>query len=336
MRGAFTRIQDLDMATVDLCTSSTRPSTPSTGQVALETDTKKLIIYDGSNWQTYASSGTLYELDASNTLSARPVVHFDAAWINGKDGTGNPASGTFSGTWVDRNKGMKIEAYSSTVDQATYYTSGENGVPYFYLSADGGFNGPKLYFETPFLLQEDFVVIMVGKRTNTAGKRLVALTCFSRDFERSDLSAVIASNSNIQYFGEGGEYPLYTEATAKMGAFRNQSTTLGYGGTETLAKDDATAVRCLMWRRKDFGSGARRVRGYVDGDNETLDITTDSEGTFKAAGIGLPQDADLDMDIYEIIVFDQDLSTADLNSWNAYVDNKYNTGSGGMEAQTGF
>ncbi len=51
------------MSTFSTCTSSTRPGSsanptpPSDGDVLFETDTKNVIIWDGTNWRGYASDG---------------------------------------------------------------------------------------------------------------------------------------------------------------------------------------------------------------------------------------------------------------------------------------
>ena len=46
------------MSTFSTCTSSTRPSSPTDGDVLFETDTKNVIIWDGSNWRGYQNDGT--------------------------------------------------------------------------------------------------------------------------------------------------------------------------------------------------------------------------------------------------------------------------------------
>jgi hypothetical protein len=38
------------MAKLDLITSSTRPASPAAGKVYFETDTNKIIVWDGSAW----------------------------------------------------------------------------------------------------------------------------------------------------------------------------------------------------------------------------------------------------------------------------------------------
>jgi len=45
------------MSTFSTCTFSTRPSSPTDGDVLFETDTKNVIIWDGANWRGYASDG---------------------------------------------------------------------------------------------------------------------------------------------------------------------------------------------------------------------------------------------------------------------------------------
>jgi hypothetical protein len=46
------------MAKLDTITSSTRPSSPVAGKAYFETDTNKVIIWDGSAWTELNSDGT--------------------------------------------------------------------------------------------------------------------------------------------------------------------------------------------------------------------------------------------------------------------------------------
>ena len=46
------------MSTFSTCTSTTRPSSPTDGDVLFETDTKNVIIWDGTNWRGYQNDGT--------------------------------------------------------------------------------------------------------------------------------------------------------------------------------------------------------------------------------------------------------------------------------------
>ena len=46
------------MAKLDLITSSTRPAAPAAGKAYFETNTNKVIIWDGSAWTEIVSDGT--------------------------------------------------------------------------------------------------------------------------------------------------------------------------------------------------------------------------------------------------------------------------------------
>jgi hypothetical protein len=45
------------MSTFSTCTSTTRPGSPTDGDVLFETDTKNVIIWDGTNWRGYRNDG---------------------------------------------------------------------------------------------------------------------------------------------------------------------------------------------------------------------------------------------------------------------------------------
>ena len=59
------------------CTSSTRPSSPENGRHIYETDTKRTLVYDGTNWITagpYRVVNTLGSTTASVTFSSIPTT----------------------------------------------------------------------------------------------------------------------------------------------------------------------------------------------------------------------------------------------------------------------
>jgi len=57
------------MSTFSTCTSSTRPGSPANGDVLFETDTKNVILWDGSNWRGYNNDGINF---GANTKSFAP------------------------------------------------------------------------------------------------------------------------------------------------------------------------------------------------------------------------------------------------------------------------
>jgi len=56
------------MSTLQTTTSSSRPSAQA-GDTYFETDTKNIIVYDGSNWRGYVNDGVSYNYSSGNTHS---------------------------------------------------------------------------------------------------------------------------------------------------------------------------------------------------------------------------------------------------------------------------
>ena len=108
------------MSTFSTCTSSTRPSSPTDGDVLFETDTKNIIIWDGTNWRGYQNDGTsgwsgtnAYSMNFDGTddrLSLGSVI------------TPSATSGTIS-AWI-KTTSTAYQAIFSTADNATSGTWG--------------------------------------------------------------------------------------------------------------------------------------------------------------------------------------------------------------------
>ena len=61
--------------TIPTTTASTRPSNPSTGDAYFETDTKKYIIYDGTDWRGWNNDG----------IAAAPLTNTYSVDLDGSD-----------------------------------------------------------------------------------------------------------------------------------------------------------------------------------------------------------------------------------------------------------
>ena len=90
------------MSTFSTCTSSTRPSSPTDGDVLFETDTKNVIIWDGTNWRGYNNDGANF---GANTKSFQPDGTDDLLTVSNTSGVFTFGDGTndspFSmSTWV--------------------------------------------------------------------------------------------------------------------------------------------------------------------------------------------------------------------------------------------
>lgn len=134
------------MSTFSTCTSSARPPSPNDGDVLFETDTKNVIIWDGTAWRGYQSDGAFGSgTFTSNSYSA----YFDGS--NDYIDTGNrfnfiqqtcEFTVTCWAKWTDYN------ASSGTVNQsiiATTPTAGIEGL-YFYYDSRGSTRNLKVTF----------------------------------------------------------------------------------------------------------------------------------------------------------------------------------------------
>lgn len=142
------------MAKLDLITSSTRPASPAAGKAYFETDTNKIIVWDGSAWTEIvsdnappASFNNTYSLDFDGTdsLVTIPQGTFDlgsddwtlSMWvrptnisatsetlmlIEGNSGT-TERLGFFitSGSWTVSDWYNKNITYSTTISNNTWY-----------------------------------------------------------------------------------------------------------------------------------------------------------------------------------------------------------------------
>jgi hypothetical protein len=117
------------MSTFITCTSSTRPPSPNDGDVLFETDTKNIIIWDGTNWRGYANDG-FSGWSGSNTYS----MNFD-----GTDDRLNVASpvttsaqqGTVS-AWIKTSSQATTEVFCQSD------TTDTNNTTYLFLSITSG------------------------------------------------------------------------------------------------------------------------------------------------------------------------------------------------------
>mgnify|MGYP000701739528 CR=1 FL=1 len=113
------------MSTFSTCTSSTRPGSPANGDVLFETDTKNVILWDGTNWQ-------IYNNDGSNTPTFPNV--YSAELADGVDDrvaynstSGNQTSlGAFTGDmsfvlWFKQNSSPKT--YEVIISSHNHLTS---------------------------------------------------------------------------------------------------------------------------------------------------------------------------------------------------------------------
>ncbi len=308
------------MSTLNTCTSSTRPASPSDGDMLYETDSYKTIIWDdtASAWREYTSSNSPYDLDGTNSVSTRPVFHFDAGKINGVDTSGNPAdAGSVTTSWKslvgDGTHDFAVQ--TDTSKQPTWYSSGENSKPYVYFAS-----GDEIRFQHPTSSYGPFTMIQVMHGDNNRW----SLGC-------SYISG-FTQGANYSWLGYAGVNKRTTDF-----AFLYPSCTYYTGTTQSWYSTDVLDVDETRMLMLDNASSSSGLRYYCDGDNQQGGGSANTQPMRSISFVGLSAvsgnvySASLpDGKVYEYFLWQAKdststdaLSTADKNSIVDYVEAKY-------------
>ena len=114
------------MSTFSTCTSTTRPSSPTDGDVLFETDTKNVIIWDGSAWRGYQNDGVF-----TNYPTNTKALDFDGSndYVSVAHSSDLSVSGAMSITaWVNPDSlsgfPMFVSKRASTGHAYQFYSTG--------------------------------------------------------------------------------------------------------------------------------------------------------------------------------------------------------------------
>jgi len=224
-------------------------------------------------------SGGLFSSTNYN-ISTQPIMHFDAAILDGSDQANNPSTGLAVSTWGDRS-GQAVNYDASQVTgsaQPTFNVSGDDK----YVSFDGG---DVLLLSNAYnrTSGQPWTIVMVGNGDTTSSNYYAA--------PNEDGGGSI----QLGYYGPLEDiYP---------GPFVNNV--------------DLTSLNMLTYSR----DGSNSLKAHRDGS--TLLGSRTQGTTFVHEGIGRSGTTYTTGRIYECILFDQILSTTDLNTINSYLSNKY-------------
>jgi hypothetical protein len=265
-----------------------------------ETDSYKTIIWDdtASVWREYMSSSSPYDLDGTNSVSSRPIWHYDAAKINGVDTSGNPAdAGSLTSQWKSKvGDGYDLAVQTDTNLQPTWHSSGENSMPY--VDFDGG-------------------------------DKLVNDKLYPRIYGPFVWFQVMKSDDGL-WAGSGGfNHGIFTRRSGDL-LYYYTSSALGYNGTGNNSglTSLSSSTRMLLFEKPNTTNPSFL---YVDGDNaqgSTGSGASTYSIPFDGFGSGL---AGVNGKVYEMALWAGDgfnatsgpLSTTDKNALIDYVENKY-------------
>jgi hypothetical protein len=226
-------------------------------------------------------SGGLFT-STNYTISTQPIMHFDAAILDGSDQANNPLNGVAVSTWGDRSgQGVNYDATQATGSaQPTFNVSGDDK----YVSFDGG---DFLDF-TDYALPTAFNMVIVGNTNADANNFLP-----------------IGMNADSQY------------VILELGG-----TTYGISGNvvDNTYGPNYNSIQ-NFWATRD---GSNNFNIYVQGGNSILSRSTATARTVSRLGKANNNFYHTG-DIYELIIWNTDLSTADKNTINSYLANKYSS-----------
>ncbi len=272
------------------------------GEMYFATDSKKVYVANSDAGTLDASLTELssagqfdpsYELSqlgysgglftsTNYTISTQPIMHFDAAILDGSDQANNPLNGVAVSTWGDRSgQGVNYDATQATGSaQPTFNVSGNDK----YISFDGG---DFLDF-TDYTLPTAFNMVVVGNTQADANNFLP-----------------IGTNTDSQY------------VILEFGG-----TVYGVGGSvvDNTYGPNYNSIQ-QFWTTRD-GSNNHNI--YVQGGNSILSTVTGNSRTLSRIGKANNNFYHTG-DIYELIIWNTDLSTADKNTINSYLANKYSS-----------
>jgi hypothetical protein len=294
--------------------TAARPASPSAGDTVYQEDTKQIITYDGSSWQVYDSDGTGgYALDGSNTIAAIPVLHLDAAKINGTDTSANPSNAApLTVPWASKINGTTTFAQGSGGAEPTWYSSGTSSEPY--LSADGGDE-----------LQTDFRTNLLGPIsgpfTMMGVMERVGATSFGIGGGITGTATTATWGSSPWWTYASLDYLYYGQTGQDSGARPTFASGSGNGSTAVATY---TVTRLFMVVR----DASNNTRLYVDGNNTNTANVATFTGDLLMSWIFQIHGASWRSvgHMYEMALWDSDLSTADKNKIIAYTNTRYGTG----------
>lgn len=270
----------------------TTTSTPgfSNGDVVTIAGVVGMTEINGTPYTVANLAGSTFELDGIDGTGF-------TAWASG----GTVTAGTTldeNYQWTDRAYGKTTIGNATASEQPIYMSSGENSKPY--VNCDGG---DLLKLSEPYALRGPFTLFGVGKTEATQRMAFIGIA----------MSKATEGNY-LPYFAWGAsvEYLFFGHTGSASGVHASAGGSTAYTITRSFIiprdSSDATSV-------------------FIDGDNCVSDGTTWGPSTcvdpmvitqlLKGGAYGSVGE------VYEIALWDSDLSAADRNELGAYVVAKY-------------
>lgn len=315
------------MSKLQTTTSTTRPASPPTGTLLHETDTNRIILWDGTQYHVYnrdsliQTTGGVDELhypqgiyaDSSATyyVGTSPLLHFDTSHMNGLDKTQVYGHGVWPEYWYDRtqNRYEYREAYPNVspvmdLNKSSALSGGSNTMPCIHNNA--AYYTPTASNTAPTTITGDATTFAVLQPNNT--NRYSSLGSYSHWYTNNAKGAQPGV-----YFHMGMNFSSNLGANPNA-AWSNTGETSWTGWYRTV--DAGTGPGLYIGRNSDLGNQIWRP----DSRGNYVPITVSKSTTTCDINNVLWS---YDQFAWEIIIFDSALSITELNKVKSYLQNKY-------------
>jgi hypothetical protein len=295
------------MSKLTTTTSTTHPSNPSTGLLLYETDTNRIIFWDGSVYRIFNSdtvssptggaddihypSGLFTNTNANYYISTTPQFHFDANYLDGVNITtgsdGDVAIPTNSFGWRDRTN-ANYKTYNATNGTCNLKTNISGTL------SDGKCTMPAIANQSGLALQLNY-----APETGFPANPGTEFTMFSIQCGAGQANITPFGNYT-QFYQDGGATHMFAGISASM---TNHAQSLSIGPNLRIGRS---------------GSGGTEYWDTAIGGN-----TGETGGVVTVAPAYNTLIHTYAMYTWEIIMFSSALSYADINTVKDYLQNKY-------------
>jgi hypothetical protein len=293
-------------------TSENRPESPEQGDMYLETDTNRVIIWDGSLWQVYnrdsvtQSTGGEDELhyaqgiysntDANYYLATSPILHFDSQHVDGVTRT-DLSDGDHIPVWSDRTH----------ANHAYYVQSSNTAYSNWEASRLGaGLGGVKL--------SSTFFKNNSNPNNHSGGTVGSAPEYIDGD---GTLFWVIAANNAQQYITPHTYNDWYKSSSGQKFFGTTMAANYGLSTTYWGSATSGTGPALFIGGRSGNSGKVWRADARTDTTKTPLTISSTASGDIRQLGHAYA------MTMYEVIWFDSLLPIGEINLVKNYLQNKY-------------
>jgi hypothetical protein len=290
------------MSTLNTCTSSTRPGSPSAGDTLFQEDTNQIIVWSGSAWKLYDSDGAAYQDSDITALS--PHIWLDGQGSYFYDDHNKSNLVTFDnssvGAWADRS-GNGFDFVQSTVNSRPIIVNnfGVNNKTFLHYDGDQlSFTGTTSS-EIPANPSTLFLVALIYP---IQAKNLIKSTDSSLRIRTLVPSGIDTFRLALDDFGGVGDGSTFALTDDNIGLRKNIFIYALRGGSSLIESFVNGAVSA--------DTETNIPTGNIFNNGATYDILDDNITTSPNF-------------LGEFMVFDSALSDANMNTVFGYLSNKY-------------